>query len=220
MANPIPYPDGSTLYSSALTDAELGGILQPLVLGMLGLTVSSKNDAVRIKWPEEGAPFQKRTDDICYIGCLLKDDPYDKVRDVFNSPPLGWGDPTWGGEPWGGTGTDTALTEQWTYTRVWEIKFCLYGPNSFDNARAIRSALYQDYFTNALANSNLFPMCEFSQVIRAPELINGQWWSRSDLSIEMYEFVNEAIERQTVKSVEVVLENPAGEIADFTVTGS
>lgn len=197
----ISYPDGSTLTSTALTVAQINLILQQLSLGMMGQTVNPTNDFVRIAWPTEGAPFSDVSEDICYLSCVPRDHSYDKIRDRSNE-----------------SASDPNLEEIWTYTRVWEIRWVLYGPNSTDYARALRSALYQDYFTEALQNSQLFPESDFPQPIRVPEQINGQWYERVDFKCLMYEFIQETILRQTVESVEVIVKNSDGTIADVTVT--
>ena len=201
MGASINYPDGSTLTSSALTIAQINAIIQPATLGMLGMGGDSTSAAVRIEWPTQGAPFQQVGDDVCYIRCVTRDDPYNRIRDRANL-----------------AAEDPNLEEQWNYTRAWEIHWTLYGPNSTDNARAIRSALYQDYFTDSLSESQLFPISSYEEPIRAPELIDGQWFERVDFGAEMYEFVTETILRQTVVSVETILEGNAGELADFTTT--
>ena len=54
-------------------------------------------------------------------------------------------------------------------------------------------------------------------MVRVPEEINGQWFERADLEIEMYEEVTETIDRQTVLSVEVILVEPQGQIGNFTI---
>lgn len=218
----ITYPDGTELSSSALTLAQINQILWIDTMGMLGyVTPGQPPDntfpKVRIQWPTTGAPFQQITDDVCYIACLLLDEPYDKIRDRSTLPPQGWGQGGWGNTPWGGTAENTAYTEQWSYTRVWEIRWCMYGPNSLDLSRSLRSALFQDYFLLQLANNNLFPVSEFPEVIRAPELINAQWWERTDFKCQMYEFVTETIIKPSVASVEVIVQNNTGEIADITV---
>jgi hypothetical protein len=220
MGNPVTYPDGTTLYSSAITVQEMGQILQPVTLGMLGQEVSPSSSFVRIGWPTEGQPFiNSPSTDVCYLRFVPKDEPYDKIRDRVNFVPLGWGQGEYPGQPYGGTESGSpALTEGWAYTRVWEIFWVLYGPNAVDNTRAIRSGLFQDYFLNLLQQSQLYPMSSFTQPVRVPELIDAMWVDRSDFSCEMYEFVTETIIRQTVESVEVILENAGGTIADFTVT--
>lgn len=203
MGQSTTYPDGSVLTSSALTIAQINAIIQPLTLGMLGLAVSSTSSAVRIQWPTAGAPFQDITDDVCYLACVPTDDPYDRIRDRANL-----------------SAADPNLEEQWNYTRAWQIKWCFYGPNSTDRARALRSALYQDYFTEALSTSQLFPVTDFAECIRAPELIDGQWFERVDFQVEFYEFVTETILRQTVLSVETTINDAHGVVADFTTTAS
>lgn len=203
MGQTTTYPDGSALVSSALTIAQINAIMVPTTLQMLGLANSPTSPLVRVQWPTEGAPFGSVGDDICYLACVPTDDPYNRIRDRAN---LSTADPN--------------LEEQWNFTRAWSIKWVFYGPNSTDRARALRSALYQDFFTNALSQSQLFPVSDFSEPIRVPELINGQWFERVDFIAEFYEFVTETINRQTVTSVENIIRDSSGEIADFTVAVS
>src|SRR5580700_9115845 len=181
MGNSTTYPDGSILLSDALTVQQIGAILQPLTLGMWGQSVVSTSGLVRLGWAIEGQPFVDfASTDVCFLTATLKDDPYDKIRDRTYA-----------------ANTDPNVTETWNYTRVWEIKWCFYGPNAVDNTRLIRSGLFQDYFTDQLALMQLFPMSEFPESVRVPEQLNGQWFDRSDLKCEMYEFVTESIQRQT-----------------------
>lgn len=202
MGASVTYPDGSTLVSSALTIAQINALMVPLTLSALGFAstaVDPNSGQVRIKWPTLGAPFPKVTEDVCFLACVPKDDPYNRIRDRANLP-----------------GPSGELIEQWNYTRAWSIRFCHYGPNSTDFARAVRSAMYQDYFTTLLGQSNLFPVSDFPEVVRVPEEKNGQWYERADLEIEMYEEVIETIDRQVVLSVEVIGETPTGKIFDVT----
>lgn len=201
MGQRTTYPDDSVLTSDALTVDEIGAILQPLTLGMLGLPVSPTSSLVRLDWPTEGAPVQATPgDDICFLACLLQaDEPYSKLRDRT-------------------AGAGSPQTETWNYTRGWKIKWCLYGPNSLDRARALHSAMFQDYFTDALATEQLFPVSDFDEPVRAPENFNAQWWERVDFEAEFYEFVTETIQRQTVTSVEVVVKDADGVIADLKIS--
>lgn len=203
MGQTISYPDGTELTSSALTLAQINTLMVPIALGMLGqnsTAVDPNSGLVRIEYPTMGAPFAKASEDICYVRCSPKEDPYDRIRDRVNSP-----------------NNSSSLEEQWSYTRAWAVHFTHYGPNSLDLARAIRSGLYQDYFTQALAQSNLFPVSDIAEVVRVPENINGQWFERADLEVEMYEAVTETILRQTVVSAEVIGRIPAAQIFDVKV---
>jgi hypothetical protein len=392
----INYPDGSTLTSSAYTASPNGGtigaFLHPILLGMIGQAIYDPNSPlVRFTWPTVGAPYQDIFDDILYVSCLIKDEPYDKIReqddqsggtvqlpptltplfsDNFtpNRNPLdpskwatgtdGWGAlqalnamaqsspvgpglsvfvggalpgnqymsftvgivPLDGSSMGGGILTDASgdpgylliiyndsgqqlalyenygnsgpalftmpvtanvgdtftvarldgvlyvwqngvllwsgpqnrftsgapflwvnndlandaaissfvtgsvaagtdpINELWNYTRCWTIRFVAYGPNSLDNLRAVRSAMSQPYFTGQLALGQLFPVPDSAAPTRNPELHNAQWWERADLSVDMYEWVSEAITRQTIASVEVIVEESIGGIvADITV---
>jgi hypothetical protein len=201
----ITYPDGTQLISDAFTLSEINTAFQQIVCGMLGITNPANTSLVRISWPTEGAPFQDTGDDVVYIRCVLKDDPYDKTRYRYNWDQQGYGGPGWGSQPWGGTEGDPYLTEQWNYTRVWTIHLIFYGPNSLDRERAVRSALYQDLFCNQLSQQQLFPVSEFEAGRRVPELVNAQWLERVDFEFDCYEWVTETINRQTVLSVEVFL---------------
>lgn len=201
MGSSITYPDGYTLTSTALTLDQINTLLQPMTLAMMGQDVDPNSGLVRIEWPSEGAPFATRNEDVCYLRCVPKDDPYNRIRDRSTI-----------------SFQNITLTEQWNYTRAWAVRWCFYGPNSLDFARVIRSSLYQDHFTQLLSQSQLFPVPDFPEVVRAPELKNGQWFERVDFEAEMYEFVTETINRQTVSSVEVIVETAAGKVADITVT--
>jgi len=175
---------------------------------MLGLTVDPTSSAVRLSWPTAGAPFQSVQDDVCYIQCLLEDEPYDKIRDLTSAAAT---DPS---APY--------LVETWTYTRAWNIRWIFYGPNSLDNARALKSGLFQDYFADLLNAEQLFPVSEYQQAVRVPELLreNAQWIERVDFKCCMYEFVTETLNQQTVISVETILEGNKGVLADFIVETS
>lgn len=201
MSTTTPYPNGTALVSNALTLAQIESVMQASTLGMIGQTSGADNDAVRIQYPREGAPFQNADEDKCYIRCQTRDNPYDKIRDRLLLP-----------------GPDPDVTEQWNYTRTWTVHWCFYGPNSTDNARMVKSALFQDYFTLLLMQSNLYPVSDYPAPVRAPENIDGQWFERSDYEVVMHEFVTETITDKTVLSVEVIGSNDAGTIFDVTVT--
>jgi hypothetical protein len=223
MGKTTAYPDGSSLVSSALTLAQINAIIQPLTMSLLGYAPDPTASFVRVEYPTLGAPFQEVTEDICYLSCMLADDPYDKIRDkaIFGAGAggLGWGQGGFGAGPYGGVAIEDVLTEATYYTRVWRIHWTAYGPNSLDNLRALRSGLYQDLFTDLLSLKQLFPVSEFSEVVRVPEEFNGQWCERCDVECEMYEFVTESIQRNTIGSVEVIASTSDGQFADITVEG-
>jgi hypothetical protein len=111
------------------------------------------------------------------------------------------------------------LTYTWEYTRGWRFSWCAYGPNSLDNLRAVESALFQDYFTDLLAASNLYPLPDPPMPLRVPEQFNAQWWERADFWVDLYEQVTETITVGAV--VQVPVEVDAEQLTspvDFTIT--
>ena len=194
MGRSVTYPDGSTLVSSAYTPAPNGGtigaFLHPILMGMIGAAYDVNSSLVRFSWPTAGAPFQDINDDIMYVSCLVRDENYDKIRELIEGPESG------------------PILETWHYTRVWTIRLVSYGPNSYDNLRAAASAIYQPYFTEQFALGQLFPVPEFAPPVRAPEQFNAQWWERADFRFDLYEWVTEMIERNTISSAEVIVITP------------
>jgi hypothetical protein len=194
------YPNSQILVSSALTKDQINAIIVPLTQGILGLSVDANSGAVRTDWGTEGQPFAEVSDDICYIACVTDDGPYNKVRDKVATQ-----------------NDDGSVTQNWAYTRIWKISWVLYGPNSTDRGRAIKSGLFMDWVCATLSLSQLFPVTNYEEPRRVPELINGQFWERVDYAVTMYEFVQETITDQTVLSVEVIGNDNSGTIFDVTV---
>jgi hypothetical protein len=196
-------PNKSSGFALAVGLAATGGSGTGLQVDVTSVGPSPTTDRVRVSWPREGAPFQNAADDICYLRCVPVDDPYDKIRDEIML-----------------AGPGDLDTERWSYTRAWTIHWTLYGPNSFDRARAIKDALFLDYFCDQLTIDGLFPVSDYPAPVRAPEEINGRWWERVDYQATVYEFCTATIEDQTVQSVEVIGKDNVGDIFDIVVGGS
>jgi hypothetical protein len=91
--------------------------------------------------------------------------------------------------------------------------------------RLVKSALFLDYFNDALNASNLYPLPDPPEPTYTPENIDAEWWARADFHVDLYEAVTEVLTTPVggyVKSVEVKVydESPADPAADFTVTKS
>jgi hypothetical protein len=156
---------------------------------------------VRVGWQIEGQPAWNITDDICAIMATIADDSYNRIRDVQFA-----------------ANDETTLLQTTQYTRVWQARLVLYGPNSFDNARLIKSCLFLDWVTDALANSNLYLITDVADPTRSPEEFEGQWWERSDITFHLNENVVETITVQSVASVEVIgISNDSGQAFDITI---
>lgn len=199
MTTSTTFPNGQVLQSSAYTPSQLNIFLQALTCGMLGV-ISVDPARVRVSWQEEGQPFENAKQDVCYLACVPEDVGYSRVRD----------------REYSGAGP---VTETWTYTKGWRITWNAYGPTSEDNMRVIRSCMFLDYWNDQLNLGNLYPVNDPPEVVRLPELINGQWFERADFHIDMYEKVTETIQDTIVTSVEIKIYDgdPEDPVADFTV---
>lgn len=198
------FPNGQALISSALTAQAMSTLFQTIALQMLGIDSTTDTHAyskVRINWPTTGQPGGLITDDICYIEAKEVDDDYGMIRDA-QFP----------------ANDDTTTNVTFTYTRVWEIRFVLYGPNSYDNARVIRSAVLLDFSHDFLAESNVYLVPDTPSPRRVPYEFNSQWWERTDLRLKFNEGVTETTVVTSGASVEIKLYNESGQVADFTVS--
>lgn len=202
----INYPDGSTLTSGALAPADINTSLQTVTCWMLGIDPTADPLAyskVRLDWPTGGQPAWAIADDVCFLGATEADDEYNRIRDknVVNNA---------------AGGVDVI----YTFVRCWRVNYLLYGPNAFDNARLIRSGFLQlGIVAAALAEVNLDLVTDIAASSRNPELYQGQWWERADLTVFLYELVTETLSAPIIASAEVKLFTPdQGQVADFTAT--
>jgi hypothetical protein len=177
-----------------LVPQQINMILQAVTLSMLGLAENAYS-SVRVAWQSTGQPAWKIDEDVCILRCVEEDSDYNRMRDREYTS--------------GNPSTSVDL-----YTRVWRVFWVLYGPNSYDHARMIRSALYSDAVHQTLAGSQLYPVMDISAPLRVPELFEGQWWERVDFSALFNEFVTEeAVDVGTGTSIEVIVNNAASETA-------
>jgi hypothetical protein len=181
-----PYPNGASLTSTALTVSQVNQLFQNWTCAAIGVNPPDYS-LVRVDWPTEGQPFVDATDNVCFLRAVIEDDPYDKLRDQARNQ----------------VAAPAPVTYTWTYTRVWSISWTFYGPAGTDNARAVRSALFLDYFTDLLAASQLFHNPDHRAPTRIPERMNAQWYERVDFSCQMNEFVTETTAVPSVTSVPV-----------------
>lgn len=191
--SPIPPP---------LTPKQTETVMQQLTIKMLGLPDNAW-DLVRVGWQIQGQPTGKITDDIVYVRAIEDDDEYNRQRDVTTNQK-----------------TPSTLQQLTTYVRVWRVMWTLMGPNSFDRARQIKSALFtqtpHDLF--AVLNVKLYLVTDISAPRRVPEFIAGQWWERVDFECQFNELVTEEVLTNAVASAEVIVETDKGVQRDIVVS--
>jgi hypothetical protein len=189
------FPNGQVLTSSALTEAEINAIFQSLTCGMLGIPTGDplNNTAVRIAWQQQGAPAWTIGTDVCSLRAVEEKNDYNLIRDLSYV-----------------TKSSTLVTKKYEYTRVWKISFTLRGPNAFDHARLIKSALLLDWTHDSLSASNLYLLTDLETPLRVPELFEGKWWEVVDYYALFNEQVNESLDINSVSSVPIEISNSDG----------
>ena len=200
-----PVPGVGTMTSTGLTPAEMQVIWQNIVLACLGITPAGPTDStaysqVRIDWPTPGQPAFPITLDVAFLRAVEVPDDYNYAHEV---QPVAI--------------SSTTFPETTIYTRVWEVGFIFYGPNSFDRARQVKACLYQDFVHDILTASNLYLNTMIGTPRRTPELFQNQWWERAGFSARMNEQVTDTLTKQTIQSVEVILEDSNGIFSDEVV---
>lgn len=182
-------PAGTTVLSITGNVATLS---QPCTATAADVAVTFSNAAawyaVRIEWPQEGQPAWGITEDICFIRATPADTPFSQARDSIDTPNDG-----------------VSLTKQTAYTQPWDLHFCLYGPNCADRARLIVSALSLDWAHDALAQLGIYVVPRWNRPTYAPEVFQGQWWPRADVTLQFNELVQESLIAPTALGIEVTL---------------
>ena len=203
MTTTTNYPNGQSLVSTALSPSQISLFIQSITYAAIGLPVPppSSFQPVQVDWQTSGQPASTLpSQDVCYISCVPYDDEYSKIRN----------------QTFSGAGP---VLETWVYSKGWRIAWVAYGPNSEDRLRAVKSAMFLDYFNDQFNLQNLFPIPDYQEVQRVPELIQAQWWERADFSINVLEQITETISDSQATSVEVKVYEGTGStpVADFTI---
>lgn len=125
----------------------------------------------RWSWPTQGAPAFKVSDDVAFL----------KLYDIEG---------TLTGQREDSYSQNSGISNMATgYTRVLRLDFIFYGPESWENATKVRNQIYWQENHDVLALSNLYLIPKFEPPRRVPELWQGQWYERSDLSMTFNELV-------------------------------
>lgn len=173
-----------------LTITQLNSLFWSLTVQMLGLDplATATQNTVRQSWPTDGAPAWNITDDVTFIKVLPADDDYNKIRDMTF------------------TQIDSAnINQAMSYTRVLEIFWTIYGPNSEDTSQTIRDQLFYDSIHDVLAANNLYMITEIDEPIRAPELFEKRWWERVDMRVKFNELITRNITIPAVATVPITV---------------
>ena len=140
---------------------------------------------VRISWPKSGAPDWKIMDDVIFMQLAETDDEI--------SIPLDYDLENDG---------DNLLLKQGT-SRVFNLRLNAYGPKSYENLLRIRIAMVRG--RKNLRKQKIFPVPERTPVIKAPELFQGRWWNRADMTLKFNVLMIFKEQIGTIETVNVVV---------------
>jgi len=194
-------------YPTPLTPDTLQKLMQTVTQTALGVS-NTDYASVRVGWQQQGQPAWGINEDVVILNAVEDDDPYNRVRDQKTA-----------------LNDSASVILLTTYTRVWRVMWTFYGPNSFDRARQLRSAMLATGVAppaqtahDVLALSNVYLVTDLTAPQRVPELYEKQWWERVDFSCQFNEFVTEAPIVPSVASAEIIVEDSSGVVADIDVT--
>lgn len=157
------------------------------------ITDPTAGTQVRQSWPSNGAPGYGQNDNVSFIRCIEIDDWYNKVPEYGVT-----------------ANDDVSAMLNIEKTRVWRAFWELRGPTSYERATLLKTAMQLQLIGDSLSPFNLYLVPSIGNPQRMPELYEGKWWERSDISMHFNEQVNDAIVTPTVASIPVVVSNLNG----------
>jgi len=169
---------------AVLSLSRIEDIFWNYTLKILGLDTALKENQkrIRIGYQPEGAPAWKRNDDVGFILVTTSGDPVTQQTEISYARE-----------------TENTALRSASYTRVIQVSWTFYGPNSFEDADKVRNGLF--------VNQHLFlPLKLVTSVpppFRLPELFEGQWWERSSFTAQFNDLVVRTSSVNYIESAEV-----------------
>jgi hypothetical protein len=177
----------------------LEDLIRKATLEILGIPDNKANGGrVRIAWGQTGAPAWKIADNIAFIRVYQVDGQYNRLKDVQYQ-----------------NNNITSLKRTESYTRIIAVDWILYGPSGFDDADIIRNGLNKN---ETLTKNNLFLVYDRPAPTRTPELFNGQWWERSNLTAYFYEQISREYTMPIIAGASVTVKTEGGDIFNGNIT--
>lgn len=186
-----------------LTLQQLTDLFYTVTCEILGLNPDdpSSFSKVRKSWQTDGTPAWGINDDVVFIRIKPLNDPYIQQRDTTYTQ-----------------NTVDLANKITSYTRAHQVFWAVYGPNSFENAEAIRNGLYSDEVKSLLKASNISLKLDIPSPDHVPELYNGRWWERSDLSARFCEKVTRQTTVPYLQGANIQIKTEEGVTLDANTT--
>lgn len=150
---------------SALTIKQLNALFRDATLAITGLPPEN----VTFSYQPNSAPFNEQAVNAAYLYVTQINSPADK----FTYPLL--------------TTTDSQITGNLAqaYTRVMQCAWSFYGPDSAELADALRAGILTERIREPLRLQKIYPLPRIEAPVRRNELINNQWWERTDIKVQL-----------------------------------
>lgn len=174
-----------------LTKTELEDVFYNLTVSIMN---NSPDFDVRHSWPTNGAPAFEVNDNLVFLS--FYDVPSTVTQQRENT--------------YTQEGSPEAGNMETTYTRTLSVTWKFYGPDSWDNARVLKDGLFYQEHHDTLAVQNLFLVPDFNPPQRVPELWEGLWYERCDLTIYFNEGVSINRVLPAIETVGIVVMNYEG----------
>ena len=176
------------------TVEEIEDRLRVAVFRIWNSNPEEKQNQKRIRFPwgsdiknkqSDTTPTWKREEDVCFIYELPQDGSYNGLSDVTYELDESKRD----------------FIEVDEHTDIHTVLFANYGPNAYEYARDIRDGFKRERIREYLKRHHFFVVPPIAAIKRVPELINGQWWNRVDVTVIFNEYVRR---EEAIKSIESV----------------
>lgn len=179
------------------TVEEIEDIFRIAVCQIWNINPDEKQNQKRIRFPwgtdfkreqSDTAPTWKRNEDVCFIYELPQDGSYNGLSDISYELDESKRD----------------FIEVDEHTDIYTVIFANYGPNAYEYARDIRDGFKRERIREYLKKHHFFVVPPIQAIKRVPELVNGQWWNRVDVTVVFNEYVRR---EEPIKSIESVTVN-------------
>lgn len=143
--------------------AEFESLMWAELMDILGYSVNQLPPPVRRSWPADGAPDWKLTDNVVFMQCT------EAAEDIMQ--PID--------ERWQSEGRD--FLRESASTRTIQLRLNAYGPACYESLLKLRLELLLG--RPKLKKQKIYIIPGKDSVQYAPELFQGRWWKRADLTL-------------------------------------
>lgn len=144
--------------------AEAESLIWAELMDILGYSADIVPPPVRRSWPVDGAPDWKITDDVVFMQLTEAEDEYMRTVDTVLES----------------TGED--FQQSSAVTRVLSLSLNAYGPSCYENLLNVKMAVTPG--RKNFKKNKIYLVPGVDAVRYAPELFQGRWWKRCDLTLK------------------------------------